>query len=422
MKKEKVLQAYDDARKQYAALGVDTDEALRRLDSIRISLHCWQTDDVGGFETPDAILSGGGIQATGNYPGKARTISQMRQDLEKVMSLLPGQQRLSLHAIYGEFGGSKADRDSLTPEHFQGWTDWAKSQGIGLDFNPTFFSHPMAEDGFTLAGKNEKHRRFWIEHGKRCRGIAAEMGRQLGTPCINNLWIPDGSKDIPVDRSTHRALLKESLDEIFSEEFPAEYLRDSLESKLFGIGSESMVVGSAEFYMGYAIRNNKLITLDNGHYHPTEQVGDKISSLLLYVDELMLHMTRGVRWDSDHVVIFNDEIQLIAQEIVRCNALERVHVGLDYFDASMNRIGAYVIGTRAAQQAFLYALLEPTPKIREYEEAGRNFERLALMEVMKTKPLGAVYDYWCLTGNVPVAEDYIADIQQYEKDVLLKRS
>lgn len=422
MKKEKVLQAYDDARKQYAALGVDTDEALRRLDSIRISLHCWQTDDVGGFETPDAILSGGGIQATGNYPGKARTISQMRQDLEKVMSLLPGQQRLSLHAIYGEFGGSKADRDSLTTEHFQGWTDWAKSQGIGLDFNPTFFSHPMAEDGFTLAGKNEKYRRFWIEHGKRCRRIAAEMGRQLGTPCINNLWIPDGSKDIPVDRSTHRALLKESLDEIFSEEFPAEYLRDSLESKLFGIGSESMVVGSAEFYMGYAIRNNKLITLDNGHYHPTEQVGDKISSLLLYVDELMLHMTRGVRWDSDHVVIFNDEIQLIAQEIVRCNALERVHVGLDYFDASMNRIGAYVIGTRAAQQAFLYALLEPTPKLREYEEAGRNFERLALMEVMKTKPLGAVYDYWCLTGNVPVAEDYIADIQQYEKDVLLKRS
>ena len=422
MKKEKVLQAYDYAREQYEALGIDTEEALGRLDKIKISLHCWQTDDVGGFETPDATLSGGGIQATGNYPGKARTVSHLKQDIEKVMSLLPGRQRLSLHAIYGEFGGRTTDRDSITPEHCQGWIDWAKSQGIGLDFNPTFFSHPRAEDGFTLAGKNEMNRRFWIEHGKRCRKIAAEMGRQLGTPCVNNLWIPDGSKDIPVDRYAHRALLKESLDEIFSEEFPAEYLRDSLESKLFGIGSESMVVGSAEFYTGYAIKNNKLITLDNGHYHPTEQVGDKISSLLLYVNELMLHLTRGVRWDSDHVVIFNEEIQLIAQEIVRCNALDRVHVGLDYFDAGMNRIGAYVTGTRAAQLAFLYALLEPTETLREYEESGRTFERLALMEVMKTKPLGAVYDYYCLTADVPVAENYIAEIQQYEKEVLLKRS
>ncbi len=421
MKKEKILQAYEAAREQYAALGVDTEAALRKLDKIRISLHCWQTDDVGGFETPDASLSGGGIQATGNYPGKARTISQLKQDIEKVMSLLPGRQRLSLHAIYGEFGGRKVDRDSIAPEHFQGWIDWAKGLGIGLDFNPTFFSHPWAEDGFTLASKNEKHRSFWIEHGKRSRNIAAEIGRQLGTPCVNNLWIPDGSKDIPVDRNAHRAILKESLDEIYKVEYPAEYLRDSLESKLFGIGSESMVVGSAEFYMGYAIKNNKLITLDNGHFHPTEQVGDKISSLLLYVDELMLHMTRGVRWDSDHVVIFNDEIQLIAHEVVRCNALERVHVGLDYFDSSLNRIGAYVIGTRAAQLAFLYALLEPTETLNNYEEAGKNFERLALMEVMKTKPLGAVYDYYCLTGNVPVAEDYIADIQQYEKDVLSKR-
>ena len=421
MKKEKIHQAYEEARKQYAALGVDTDAALRKLDNISISLHCWQTDDVGGFETPDAALSGGGIQATGNYPGKARTIQQLKQDIEKVMSLLPGRQRLSLHAIYGDFGGRKVDRDSIAPEHFQGWIDWAKSQGIGLDFNPTFFSHPWAEEGFTLASKNKKHRRFWIEHGKCSRNIAAEMGRQLGTPCVNNLWIPDGSKDIPVDRFAHRALLIESLDEIYRVEYPAEYLRDSLESKLFGIGSESMVVGSAEFYMGYAIKNNKLITLDNGHYHPTEQVGDKISSLLLYVDELMLHMTRGVRWDSDHVVIYNDEIQLIAQEIVRCNALERVHVGLDYFDASLNRIGAYVIGTRAAQLAFLYALLEPAETLRAYEEAGKNFERLALMEVMKTKPLGAVYDYYCLAANAPVAEDYIADIQQYEKDVLSKR-
>ena len=422
MKKEKVLQAYQDAREQYAALGVDTDEALRRLDSISISLHCWQTDDVGGFETPDATLSGGGIQATGNYPGKANSVSQLRQDMEKVMSLLPGSQRVSLHAMYGEFCGTKIDRDSITTDHFQGWIDWAKNLGTGLDFNPTFFSHPLAEDGFTLSGRNEKNRRFWIEHAKRCRRIAAEMGRQLGTPCVNNLWIPDGSKDTPVDRYALRTLLKESLDEIFSEEFPAEYLRDALESKLFGIGSESMVVGSAEFYMGYAIKNNKLITLDNGHYHPTEQIGDKISSLLLYVDELMLHLTRGVRWDSDHVVIFNDEIQLIAQEIVRCKALERVHVGLDYFDASIHRIGAYVVGTRAAQLAFLHALLEPTETLRKYEEEGRYFERLALMEVMKTKPLGAVYDYWCLTGNVPVAEDYIVEIQKYEKEVLSERT
>lgn len=421
MNKEKVLKAYEYAKEQYAAVGVDTEAALKKLDNIKISLHCWQTDDVGGFETPDAVLGSGGIQTTGNYPGKARTIEQLRKDIEKVMSLLPGKQRLSLHAIYGDFKGKTIDRDQIEVKHFQSWIDWAKKLGIGLDFNPTCFSHPLADDGYTLSSKDEKTRKFWIEHNKRCRKIAAEMGRQLGTPSVNNIWIPDGSKDTPVDRLTHRKLLMESLDEIFKVEYPKKYLKDSIESKLFGIGSESMVVGSAEFYIGYGIKHNKLITLDNGHYHPTEQVADKISSLLLYVDELMLHMTRGVRWDSDHVVIYNDEIQFIAQEIVRANALNRVNVGLDYFDASLNRIGAYVVGTRAAQLAFLNALLEPLKTLKKYEEKNKIFERLALMEVLKTKPLGAVYNYYCLKNNVPVGEDYITDIEKYEKEVLSKR-
>ena len=421
MNKGKTIEAYKNAREQYAALGIDTDAAIKKLDSINISLHCWQTDDVGGFETPDAVLGGGGIQATGNYPGKARTIEQLKSDIEKVMSLLPGKQRLSLHAIYGDFGGEKIDRDRIETRHFQGWIDWAKKLGIGLDFNPTCFSHPLADDGYTLSSKDTEIRKFWIEHNKRCREIGAEMGQQLGTPCINNIWIPDGSKDTPVDRITHRRLLLESLDEIFSIEYPKEYLKDSIESKLFGIGSEAMVVGSAEFYIGYGIKNNKLITLDNGHYHPTEQVADKISSLLLYVDELMLHMTRGVRWDSDHVVIYNDEIQFIAQEIIRADALNRVNVGLDYFDASINRIGAYVVGTRSAQLAFLNALLEPFETLKRYEEEGKFFERLSLMELLKTRPIGAVYDYYCLINDVAVGEDYIAEIHKYEKEVLSLR-
>ncbi len=421
MDKGQILQAYEYAQEQYAALGVNTDEAIKKLDQIKISLHCWQTDDVGGFETPDAALGGGGIMATGNYPGKARTIVQLQQDIEKVMSLLPGKQRLNLHAIYGDFKGEKVDRDQIELKHFQGWIDWAKKHKTGIDFNPTCFSHPFADDGFTLSSKNEKYRKFWIEHVKRTRAIGAEMGKQLGTPTVNNIWIPDGSKDMPVDRATHRALLKQSLDEIFSIEYPKEYLKDAIESKLFGIGSEAMVVGSLEFYLGYAIKNNKLICLDNGHYHPTEQVGDKISAVLLYIDELLLHVTRGVRWDSDHVVIFNDEIQLIAQEIVRCKALGRVNIGLDYFDASINRIGAYVIGTRAAQLAFLFALLEPYGMLKAYEEAGQNFERLALFEILKTKPFGAVYDYYCLINNIPVGMEYVTEIQKYEKEVLKKR-
>ena len=421
MNKDLIKKSYQLAKEQYAEIGIDTEKVLDQLDDIVISLHCWQTDDVGGFEKEGAELGGGGIQATGNYPGKARTITQMRDDLDKVMSLLPGKQRLSLHAIYGEFEGKKVDRDQIEVKHFQGWIDWAKKRGIGLDFNCTCFSHPYADDGFTLSSKNPKIRKFWVEHTKRCRAIAAEMGRQLGTPSVHNLWIPDGSKDIPVDRYGLRKLLKKSLDEIFSVKYPKKYLKDSVESKLFGIGSESMVVGSHDFYMGYAMHNNTLITLDNGHFHPTEQVGDKISSILLYIDELLLHLTRGVRWDSDHVLTFNDELVLIAQEIVRAKALKRVNIGLDFFDASLNRIGAYVIGTRSAQMAFLFAMLEPTETLVKFEETGRTFERLSWLELLKSKPFGAVWDYYCLRSGVPAGQDYVEEIVKYEKEVLNKR-
>ncbi|MFN8239559.1 MAG: L-rhamnose isomerase [Bacteroidales bacterium] len=421
MTKSFTEKAYKLAKEQYAELGVDTDQVLKELDNVSISLHCWQTDDVGGFERAGAELGGGGIQVTGNYPGKAKTIDQMRKDLDKVMSLLPGKQRLNLHAIYGEFGGKTVDRDQIETKHYKGWIDWAKERKMGLDFNCTCFSHPLADDGFTLSSKNEKIRRFWVEHTKRCRKIAADMGKQLGTPSVHNIWIPDGSKDTPVDRFTLRKQLKKSLDEIFAEEYPRKYLKDSVESKLFGIGSESMVVGSHDFYVGYAIKNNKMITLDNGHFHPTEQVGDKISSILLYVDEILLHLTRGVRWDSDHVLNLNDELMLIAQEIVRANALRRVNIGLDFFDASLNRIGAYVIGTRSAQIAFLTALLEPTKMLRKFEDQNNNFERLAYLEHMKLMPFSAVYDYYCLQNGVPTGEDYIREIQKYETTVLRKR-
>ncbi len=421
MKKKLIEKSYELAKEQYAALGIDTDKVIAEMDRLSISLHCWQTDDVGGFEKPDSVLGGGGIQATGNFPGKAKTIKQMRADLDKAMDLIPGKQRLNLHAIYGEFGGELVDRDKIETKHFQGWIDWAKKRGIGLDFNCTCFSHPYADDGFTLSSKNEKIRKFWVEHTKRCRAIAADMGKQLGTPSVHNIWIPDGMKDTPVDRYNLRRILKKSLDEIFSVKYPKKYLKDSVESKLFGIGSEAMVVGSHDFYVGYAIKNNTLITLDNGHFHPTEQVGDKISSLLLFIDELLLHLTRGVRWDSDHVLTFNDELLLIAQEIVRCDALNRVNIGLDFFDASLNRIGAYVIGTRSALMAFMYAFLEPHKMLVKFEDKGRNFERLAYLELMKSKPFGAVWDYYCLNSNVPAGEDYIEEIMKYENDVLLKR-
>lgn len=421
-KRELTERAYLFAREQYAGIGVDTEKALVRMDEVVVSLHCWQADDVGGFETPDASLSGGGIQATGNYPGKATTIAEMRKDLEKVLSLLPGKYRLNLHAFYGDFGGKFVDRDQIEPVHFQSWIDWCRAQGIGMDFNPSFFSHPKAQSGFTLSSKDEGIRLFWVEHLKKCRKISAEIGKQLGTPCVMNIWIPDGSKDVPIDRNGHRVLLKKSLDEALAVEYPREYLKDALESKLFGIGAESMTVGSQEFYLGYAIKNNKLICLDNGHFHPTEQVGDKISSCLLYVDELLLHLTRPIRWDSDHVVTLNEDVQLIASEIIRNDFLKRVNVGLDFFDASINRLGAYVIGTRAVKKAFMYALLEPTSRLTEIEAEGRLFERLARLEELKTKPFGAVWDYYCLKSGVPVAEDYIAEVQDYEQNVLSGRS
>jgi L-rhamnose isomerase len=421
MNKELIKKSYQLAKEQYAELGVETDKVLKQLDDVVISLHCWQTDDVGGFEKEGAELGGGGIQATGNFPGKAKSLTQMRDDLDKVLSLLPGKQRLNLHAIYGEFGGKKIDRDQIEIKHFQGWIDWAKKRKIGLDFNCTCFSHPLADDGFTLSSKNPKIRKFWVEHTKRCRAIAAEMGKQLGTPTVHNIWIPDGSKDTPIDRFGLRKLLKKSLDEIFSVKYPKKYLKDSIESKLFGIGSESMVVGSHDFYLGYAVQNNTMITLDNGHFHPTEQVGDKISSILLYIDELLLHLTRGVRWDSDHVLTFNDELLLIAQEIVRAKALGRVNIGLDFFDASLNRIGAYVIGTRSAQMAFMYAMLEPYQTLLKFEEEGKTFERLSYLELMKSKPFGAVWDYYCIMNKVPAGQDYIEEIRKYEKEVLSKR-
>jgi L-rhamnose isomerase len=421
MNKELIKKSYQLAKEQYAELGIDADKVLKQMDDVVISLHCWQTDDVGGFEKEGAELGGGGIQATGNFPGKAKTLEQMRNDLDKAMSLLPGRQRLNLHAIYGEFGGKIVDRDHIEIKHFKGWIEWAKKRKIGLDFNCTCFSHPLADDGFTLSSRNPKIRKFWIEHTKRCRAIAAEMGKQLGTPSVHNIWIPDGSKDTPVDRYALRKILKNSLDEIFSVKYPKKYLKDSIESKLFGIGSESMVVGSHDFYLGYAVQNNTMITLDNGHFHPTEQVGDKISSILLYVDELLLHLTRGVRWDSDHVLTFNDELLLIAQEIIRAKALNRVNIGLDFFDASLNRIGAYVIGTRSAQMAFLYAMLEPLKTLVKFEEEGKNFERLSYLELMKTKPFGTVWDYYCMINKVPVGQDYIEEIRKYEKEVLSHR-
>ncbi|MEE4257313.1 MAG: L-rhamnose isomerase [Bacteroidales bacterium] len=420
-KKELIEKAYALAKEQYAALGVDTDAAIQKMNDVVISLHCWQTDDVGGFETPDAALSGGGIQATGNYPGKATTIAEMRKDLEKVLALLPGKHRLNLHAIYGDFLGEKVDRDEIELKHFQGWIDWCKEQGIGMDFNATCFSHPMADSGLTLSSKDEKVRTFWVEHVKRCRAISAEIGKQLGTPCVHNTWIPDGTKDVPVDRNGLRANLKKSLDEAMAIDYPKEHMKDAIESKLFGIGAEAMTVGSHDFYLGYAISRKKLICLDNGHFHPTEQVGDKISACLQFVDELLLHVTRPIRWDSDHVVTLNEDVQLIASEVIRGNYLDRVNIGLDFFDASINRIGAYVVGTRAAKKAFMYALLEPTAKLLSYEESEQNFERLALMEELKTKPFGAVWDYYCMKEGVPVGEDFISDIQQYEKEELKNR-
>ncbi len=420
MSKETIQKAYNIAKEQYAAIGVNTDAVLKKMDITQISLHCWQTDDVCGFENPDAGLSGG-IQATGNYPGKASTIEQARQDLEKAMSLLPGKQRLNLHAIYGDFRSGKADRDAIEPKHFESWIAWAKEIGIGMDFNCTLFSHPKADSGFTLSDNDPAIRNFWIEHVKRCREIAAYMGKKLGSRCVHNIWIPDGSKDLTVNRFNHRAYLKDSLDKILAEKQDPKLMADAVEAKLFGIGVEAYTVGSHEFYLGYTVDKKMMLCLDIGHFHPTEQVSDKVSAVFQFIPELLFHVTRPIRWDSDHVVTLNDEVRALFEEIVWADKLDKVNIGLDFFDASINRIGAYVIGTRAAQKAILLALLNPTDKLREYDNNGQNFERLALLEEAKSLPFGAVWDYYCLINNVPVSTSYINEIQKYEQEVLLKR-
>ncbi len=416
-----IQQHYNNAKERYAELGIDTDKALERLKNISLSMHCWQTDDVGGFETPDAELSGGGIQVTGNYPGKARNIEEMRADLDKAYSFLPGKHRLSLHASYGEFDGKQVDRNQVGPEHFKGWMNWGKERGIKLDFNGTFYSHPLAESGFTLSNPDKSIRDFWIEHGKRSRTIAAAMGREQNDPSILNTWIPDGSKDLPVNRLKYRTILNNSLDEIFKEDISVKEMKDSVETKLFGIGSESFVVGSHEFYMGYAAKNKKMVTLDLGHFHPTELIADKLSSMYLFFDELLLHVSRPVRWDSDHVVILNDDIRYLTEEIVRCDKLEKTHIGLDFFDATMNRVGAYAIGARATLKGLMIGLLEPKKLLNKYDEEGNAFARLALLEELKLMPIGDIWNYYCETSNVPMDSQLIDNVMKYEKDVLSRR-
>lgn len=416
-----VENAFKIAKAQYADLGVDVSEVLEKLSKISISLHCWQTDDVGGFERPDSSLGGGGLQVTGNYPGKARTVEEMRADLEMVYSLIPGHHRLNLHASYGEFGGGFVDRDAIEPTHFSGWVDWAADNDLKLDFNSTFFSHPKADDGFTLASKDDGIRRFWIEHARRCREISAHMGRAQGSTCIHNIWIPDGMKDTPIDRYGYRTLLKRSLDEILDKPYDPAEMKDAVEAKLFGIGSESFVVGSHEFYLAYAVKNDIMICIDAGHFHPTEVVGDKISAILQFVPEMMLHMTRGVRWDSDHVVTLNDDSLLICQEIVRSGALDRINIGLDFFDASINRIGAYVTGVHAVLKGLLIALLEPVQILQKHEEEGQWFQRLATLESLKAMPWHAVWDYYCFSNGIPHAMNFIGKVEDYEKEVLAAR-
>ena len=421
-KNAKITESYRIARSRYADMGVDTEKAISKLKKVAVSLHCWQGDDVGGFETADSELSGGGIQATGNYPGKARTPDQLRADLDKALSLIPGKHRLNLHAIYGEFDGKKVERDELTVKQFARWIDWAKSRKMGMDFNPSYFSHPKAADGFTLSHADKNIRKFWIDHGKACRKIGAEIGKALGSPCVTNVWIPDGYKDVPADRKAPRERLRDALDQMFREKLDKKYNLDAVESKLFGIGSESYVVGSHEFYMGYAVSRDVLLCLDTGHFHPTEMVSDKISSTLMFVDEVLLHVSRGIRWDSDHVVVLSDELKAIAEELVRGDYLDRVHIGLDFFDASINRIAAWVIGTRNMVKALLIAMLEPSAILRKMELDGDLSSRLALQEESKTLPFAAVWDYYCMNQDVPVGMAWMDEVKTYEKKVLSKRS
>ena len=416
MKEEQIINAYKLAKARYADLGIDTDKVMDTLQRTSLSLHCWQADDVTGFESRGTLT--GGIQTTGNYPGKARNIDELRQDILKAASYIPGKHRLSLHEIYGDFGGQFIDRDQVEPRHFESWMQWAAENGMKLDFNSTSFSHPKSGD-LSLANPDKSIRDFWVEHTKRCRAIAEEMGKRQQDPCIMNLWVHDGSKDITVNRMKYRELLKDSLDRIFAQEYT--HMKDCVESKVFGIGLESYTVGSNDFYIGYGVLRQKLITLDTGHFHPTESVADKLSSLLLFVPEVMLHVSRPVRWDSDHVTIMNDETLDLCHEIVRCGALERVHIGLDYYDASINRIGAYVIGSRATQKCLLQALLEPLDTLRRYEAEGKGFQRLALLEEAKSLPWNAVWDMFCLKNDVPVGHEFISEIEKYEAEVTSKR-
>ena len=404
---------YSIAREQYAPFDVDTEAALARLGTIPISMQCWQGDDVGGFESSGQSLDGG-IAVTGNYPGKARTMAELRADIEQAFSLIPGKHRLALHANYADPGSRKVERNALTIEQFQSWVDWARQGGVGLDFNSTFFSHPLASDGLTLSNPDKGIRQYWIEHAIACRQVGAEMGKQLGSPCVTNVWIPDGSKDLPADRLAPRERLARALDAVFAEAIDPAHGLDAVESKLFGIGSEAYVVGSFEFYLGYAIKHQKLLCLDAGHFHPTETIADKISSVLMYVPALLLHVSRGVRWDSDHVIVLDDNLRATMEEIVRGNFLDRTHIGLDYFDATINRVSAWVIGMRNALKALLLALLEPTGQLRALENARDYTSRLALLEEVKTLPFGAVWDEHCRRQNVPVGRAWLTELKAYE--------
>lgn len=411
--------AYLLAKEQYAKIGVDTDAVLERLQKTVISMHCWQGDDVNGFLFKDIELSGG-IQTTGNYPGKASTADELRADIEKAMSLIPGRQKLNLHAIYADTD-EKVDLDKLEPRHFEKWVEWAKKMGTGLDFNPTCFSHPMADSGFTISSADDEVRNFWIRHCKQCRKIAAYFGKELGETAVTNFWFPDGYKDVPVDREAPRYRMMTALDEVFADEYDEAYTKDALESKVFGIGAESYTVGSNEFALGYAVSRNKLYCLDAGHFHPTEVISDKISSVLLYTKNLLLHVSRPVRWDSDHVVVMDDELLAIAQNLVRTGLIDRTYIGLDFFDASINRIAAWVIGTRNMQKALLRAMLEPTDELKKLEDDGDYTARLALTEEYKTYPFGAVWDYFCEKNGVPVGTAWLDEVRAYEKEVLAKR-
>jgi L-rhamnose isomerase len=416
------MTAYASACDTYAALGVDTEAVLATLAVTPISLHCWQGDDVGGFEKPNAVLSGGGIQATGNYPGKARTIDELRADFEKALSLIPGKHRLNLHACYADLRGRKVERNAYTVEHFQSWIDWAKARGLGMDFNPTCFAHPLADSGFTLSHPDAGIRQFWIEHCIASRRIGAAIGKQMGKTCVTNVWIPDGYKDTPADRKTPRERLEKSLDAVFGEKLNPKHNLDAVESKLYGIGVESYTVGSHEFYLGYAVKHQKLYCLDAGHYHPTESLADKISAVLQFVPEILLHVSRGVRWDSDHVVLFDDPTRAIMEEVVRGGFLARTHIGLDYFDASINRVAAWTIGARNALKCLLVAMLEPVQLLRKAEAAGDHTARLALMEEAKTLPFATVWDEYCRRQNTPVGRAWLDEVRKYERTLLSKRS